>query len=174
MTFFRSKAMHKFIKLNHFFILIGIIFTGVGVTEALRHDESWWPAIFFGMCTLSILLPQLGWKPYLNHLEVSSWGLRRTFGPKLRAKKIEEIAWVDVTKIEVETTDAGPAADDMFFLVHGVAGKGILIPSELAGQHGLVKELQARFPGLDNRALAEASGCCTNAYFLLWSKQTLE
>ena len=166
--------MRKFLNLNHFLLLIGIIFTGVGATEALRHDESWWPAIFFGMCTLSILLPQLGWKSYLNQLEVSSWGLRRTFGPKLRAKKIEEIGWTDVTKIEVETTDAGPAADDMFFWIHGVDRKGILIPSELASQHGLVKELQTRFPGFDNRALAEASGCCTNAYFLLWSKESLE
>ena len=171
---FHSKAMRKLIKLNHFLLLIGIIFTGVGAAEALRHDESLWPAIFFGMCTLSILLSQLGWKPYLNHLEVSSWGLRRTFGPKLRAKKIEEIAWADVAKIEVETTDAGPAADDMFFWIHGAGRKGILIPSELASQHGLVKELQARFTGLDNRALAEASGCCTNAYFLLWSKESLE
>ena len=166
--------IRKIINSHYFLLLTGIIFTGVGVAEALRHDESWWPAIFFGMCTLSVLLSQSDWKPYLNRLELSSWGLRRTFGPKLRAKKIEELAWSDVTKIEVETTDAGPAVDDMFFWIHGTDRKGILIPSELASQYGLVKELQTRFPGLDNRALAEASGCCTNAHFLLWSKESLE
>ncbi|UMR30045.1 hypothetical protein MJ904_24010 [Massilia sp. MB5] len=130
----------------------------------------WWPSIFFGFCAFFMLLEQFGWKPYRNRLEISSSGIRRTFGPALRAKKVEEVAWSDVSKIEVETTDAGPAVDDMFFWIHGASGKGVVVSSEIAGKHGLVKELQARFPGLDNHALAEASGCCSNRHFLLWEK----
>jgi hypothetical protein len=164
----------KLINSNLSHLFGALAFSLVGVSGALKGEVSWWPVAFFGLCTLVFLMQQLGWRPYLNKLELSSWGVRRTFGPQLRAKKIEEVAWNDVSKIEVETTDAGPAADDMFFWIHGPNGKGVIIPSEMAAQHQLVRELQSRFPSLDNRALAEASGCCVNRYFLLWKKRHSE
>ncbi|UTY58983.1 hypothetical protein [Massilia sp. erpn] len=162
--------LRKIGKLKLLHLLGAMAFSAVGVSGAIKGAIPWWPAIFFGFCASFMLLEQFGWKPYLNRLELSSSGIRRTFGPALRAKKVEEVAWLDVSRIEVETTDAGPAVDDMFFWIHGASGKGVVVPSEIAGKYGLVKELQARFPGLDNHALVEASGCCSNRYFLLWEK----
>jgi len=151
-----------------------LTFSLAGIYGAMKGELPWWPALFFGLCAMVFLMERLGWHPYLNKLELSSWGIRRTFGPQLRAKKIEEVAWSEVSKIEVETTDAGPAVDDMFIWIHGSNGKGVIVPSEIAGHHHLIKELQSRFPDLDNRALAEASGCCVNHHFLLWEKHSSE
>jgi hypothetical protein len=116
----------------------------------------------------------IGWRPDIDILEVTDRGICHTWGHALGAKNVEAVAWQDVSKIEVETTNAGPAAEDMFFWIHGVDGKGTVVPNSLASQHNLVKEFQARFPNFDNRALAGASGCSANCHFLLWEKATLE
>lgn len=160
----------KLINSNLLYLFGALAFSFVGVFGVLEGELSWWPASFFGACALTFLMQLLGWRPYLDKLELSPWGIRRKYGPQFRAKKTEEVAWNDIFKIEVETTDAGPAADDMLYWIHGVDERGVVVPSDMAGQHRLVMELQSRFPDLDNRALAEASRCCVNRYFLLWEK----
>jgi hypothetical protein len=117
-----------------------------------------------------LLLIPPGWKAYVDELEINDLGVARRFGPWLRKKKEESVRWQDMTKVEILTTDAGPSSEDLFFILHGADGKGVAISNDLAVKHGLVATLQNRLPGLDNKAIIDASLCIEVRRFLVWQK----
>ena len=120
--------------------------------------------------TLSCVLSYFNWRRAHEELEVSDWGIRRTFGARPDEKNVEAVSWDALSKVEIRTTNSGPWSEDMFFVLHGADGKGALVSNDLAVKHQLVKALQERLPGLDDRAIIEASGCTSNKLFLIWQK----
>lgn len=132
---------------------------------------AWWQAALLAplLAACGVIIA-VGPAPYVNELTITPEGVARRFGHRLRRKKEEKVRWDDLTRVEIETTDAGPFVEDFHFVLHGSGGKGVLVGNDLAVRHGLVSELQARLPGLDNRAIVEASGCTENRSFLLWQK----
>jgi hypothetical protein len=98
-------------------------------------------------------------------LTVDEWGVTRV-GKDLR----ESIAWKDLAWVRIYTTSDGPGAEDFFFTLGGVDGKGCLVPNGLATTSGLLATLQKRLPGLDNAELARAAGSVTEAWFTLWTR----
>jgi predicted metal-dependent HD superfamily phosphohydrolase len=132
----------------------------------------WWLA---GLLT-SVLFPlgafYLAVPPpyYVDELQITAEGVTRHFGSKLRAKKEERVSWDELTKVEIQTTDSGPFAEDFYFLLHGDNGKGVAVSNGVAVKHQLLKVLQERLPGLDNGAVIAASGSTDNRSFLIWER----
>ena len=133
-------------------------------------DMPWWTGAFWTVGFLALLLIPPGWKAFVDELEITNLGVTRRFGPRLRKKKEESVSWQDLNKVEILTTDAGPSSEDFFFILHGRDGKGVAISNDLAVKHGLVATLQNRLPGVDNKAIIEASGSTEVRRFLVWQK----
>jgi hypothetical protein len=159
-----------------FFLAASAVLAAVGLYAASRGEMPRWVGIYFAFLTVVFFLMfvqrpgDLRKHVYVDELEVSAWGVRRIFGPRWRAKKVEAVAWDALCKVDIETNDLGPGAEDMFFLLHGADGTGVLVSNALAVKHRLLEELQRRLPGFDNGAVVEASGCTTNAVFVAWRR----
>lgn len=72
----------------------------------------------------------------------------------------EQVMWHDLQKVEIITTDDGPFAPDVFWLLHGT-DNGCAIPQGATGDGELLEKLQA-LPGFDNGALINAMGSTSN------------
>jgi hypothetical protein len=82
---------------------------------------------------------------------------------------VETVKWSDLRAVLIQTTDAGPLADDVFWILAGEES-GCVVPSEAAGMERLLERLQ-QLPGFDNQALIEAMGSTDNRRFLCWQRQ---
>jgi len=82
---------------------------------------------------------------------------------------MEEVAWANLVRVEILTTDEGPAVDDLFWVLHGANGTGCVVPSEAVPGDALLVRLQA-LPGFDNEAVIRAMSETGNARFLAWEK----
>lgn len=68
----------------------------------------------------------------------------------------EAVDWADLVEVEVLTTAVGVHREDGVVLVlTGTEGRGCLVPSGLAVEHGVIERLHAQ-PGFDGRRLVEA------------------
>jgi hypothetical protein len=154
-------------------VLCGVVLTAAALFLAFQGDVfAGWLAAVFAVCTvlasfnLNLLTPA-------DSIELSTWGVRRRFGPRW-ARKLETVSWNALSKVEIATNGLGPNAEDMFFLLHDSDNKGVVVSGALALKHRLLDELQRRLPGFDNRAVVEASGRTTNARFLVWQRNRSE
>lgn len=80
----------------------------------------------------------------------------------------EIMLWADLEEVAIVTTDDGPFADDVIWVLSG-AGGGCLVPSSANGAEALLARLQA-LPGFDNEAVIQAMGSVENARFVCWRK----
>jgi hypothetical protein len=78
----------------------------------------------------------------------------------------ERVTWEDLQKIEIITTDDGPIAPDIFWLLHGT-NSGCVIPQGAKGHIELLEKLQ-ELPAFDNEAVIHAMGSTSNASFVCW------
>lgn len=81
---------------------------------------------------------------------------------------VEAVRWADLRAVAIRTTDAGPAVDDVFWVLDGGAS-GCVVPSEAEGMDLLLQRLQ-RLPGFDNPAVIQAMSCTDNQEFLCWQR----
>jgi hypothetical protein len=84
---------------------------------------------------------------------------------------VERVRWSDLQIVFIETTDAGPFVDDVFWVLGGNVS-GCVVPSESDGMSTLLERLQ-RLPGFDNNAVIEAMSCAENRRFICWKHPTL-
>jgi hypothetical protein len=166
----RKSPLARVLSSTALYVLVSAAMGAAGLYAAASGEMGWSPGIFFVVCALVLCLGFFDIKPFAETLEVSDWGVRRTFGPKFRRKQVEEVAWGDLALVEVITTDDGPYAEDMFFMLHGANSKGVVVSNDLAVTHDLVMQLQKRLAGFDNLALVKASGLTESGSFLLWQK----
>ena len=83
--------------------------------------------------------------------------------------KLETILWSDIGGVSIVTTDAGPYAEDLYWVLeHRDGRRGPVVPMNAAGEHDLLKAMQRRLAGFDNMAVVEAMGSTRNATFLVW------
>jgi hypothetical protein len=78
------------------------------------------------------------------------------------------VRWSDLQVVFIQTTDAGPAVDDVFWVL-GAGESGCVVPSEADGMSLLVERLQ-RLPNFDNSAVIQAMSCSENREFLCWKR----
>jgi hypothetical protein len=84
----------------------------------------------------------------------------------------DEVRWADVTRARIITTSAGPWADDVYFVLETKEGKGCIVPHDAAARTRLLREMQARLPGLDDRKVIEAMGSTNGNTFVIWELPT--
>jgi hypothetical protein len=133
----------------------------------------WWVGAAFAVCTVLLAWVNLTVLTFVDAIEVSTWGVRRSFGPRW-ARKVQAVSWDALAKVEIVTNGLGPDAEDMFFHLHASDSEDVVVSGALAMKHKLLEELQKRLPGLDNRAVVEASGYTTDARFLVWKRNSVE
>ena len=84
--------------------------------------------------------------------------------------KVETIAWDELRFVLIETTDEGPFATDVFWVLAG-NDSGCVVPMGAAGEDELISKLQA-LPNFDNQAFLEAMSSTTNRRFVCWKRST--
>jgi hypothetical protein len=77
------------------------------------------------------------------------------------------LAWLDVERIFVVTTDEGPRLTDVFFFLEGPSAP-LVVPQDAKGNETLV-DLLVRVKGFDHSAFVKAMGSSDNAEFECWS-----
>lgn len=160
----------KFDIADFVIVTIGLIISVTCVLLAFSAVIPWWVAAIFTPLGIMLAVTVFigGKQPYTNQLVISDQGITRRFGRKFRVKKQESVAWKDLSKVEIETTDEGPVGEDFFYLLHAKHGGGVVVGVRLAVEYNLLKELQQRLPGLDKKTVALASGCTENRSFHIW------
>lgn len=160
----------KFSIADYVMAALGVVLAVACALLASEGAMPWWVAIIFIVVggILGTVIFIAGPRPYINQLEITEHGITRRFGPKFRSKKQESVTWNDLSKVEIDTTNDGPFSEDFFYMLYGKNGNGVVVTNRLAVEHNLLAELQKRLPGLDNRAVALASGCTENRSFVIW------
>ncbi len=83
----------------------------------------------------------------------------------------ERVRWADLQAVLIQTTDAGPAVDDLFWVLVGrQAASGCVVPSEAVGCDRLLERLQ-KLPGFNNEAVILACQCSEGQTFLCWEAE---
>jgi hypothetical protein len=82
--------------------------------------------------------------------------------------KIESVTWNDLKTVAIQTTDSGPFASDVFWLLLGEK-TGCAIPQEATGADELMRRLQ-NLPGFNNEAVIESMTCVENKRFVCWQR----
>lgn len=91
-------------------------------------------------------------------------GARRLYN----GETTHRVLWSDLERVAIRTTDDGPAAEDLFWVLLGSRGSGFVIPAGLVPD-GLVTRLQ-QLPGFDNEALIRAMQSIDDAVFECWRR----
>jgi hypothetical protein len=66
----------------------------------------------------------------------------------------ESVAWSDLQRVEIVSTDHGPFLPDVFWVLHGSSG-GCVVPQGGSGETELLERLQ-QLPGFRNEAMIAA------------------
>ena len=103
--------------------------------------------------------------PYIETITIDDSGISRRAG-----STNEHIRWEDVDEIRIITTGDGPYGEDVFFALVDNLQRGCMITNEAAVEHELVKQLHARFEGIDDAAIVTAMGSTSDASFLIWKR----
>jgi len=78
----------------------------------------------------------------------------------------ESVKWDDLRKVEILTTDEGPYAPDVFWVLCGSTG-GCVVPWGATGEKELMDRLQA-LPGFRSDAIVNAASLTTCNQLLCW------
>jgi hypothetical protein len=83
---------------------------------------------------------------------------------------VESVGWDDLRRVEIVTTDEGPFAPDVFWVLHGTT-TGCVVPQGADGEDQLLQRLQA-LPGFRNEEVIKAMSSAEIARFLCWERGT--
>ena len=84
----------------------------------------------------------------------------------------ECIQWNDLDAVLIETTDGGPLAPDVFWLLLSKDLKsGCIYPQGATGDRALFEELQSRLPGMNHDLVTAAMTTTDNQKFLVWTRE---
>ena len=85
---------------------------------------------------------------------------------------VEKVRWNDLKAVIIETTDEGPFAPDIFWILVGNNETGCVFPGGATGENKIIEEMQKRLNNFDNESLIEAMTSCQNSKFLIWKMNT--
>ena len=84
--------------------------------------------------------------------------------------EFDEIAILDITKIEIVTTDDGPWNEDLWWVFSSKnREEPLCVPQLSLGNERIFNLLESRFTSVDMRAIQKAMGSTSNAKFEVWS-----
>ena len=147
-------------------LLIGAV-SAVFVVIGVTLGGPWYATAFFALCLIAGVLMSVGILPREfppdEHLTIDDEGITRT-ARTLR----EHVAWTDIERVRILTTDQGPQTEDVFFVIDGKNGTGCMVSQELATRGKLLDALQTRLEGLNNAAVIESMLSVENRVFTIW------
>lgn len=79
---------------------------------------------------------------------------------------VEILRWADLRAVLLETTDAGPCAPDVFWILVGI-DEGCVVPWGATGDAVLLARLQ-QLPGFDHEQVVAASSSTDHARYVCW------
>lgn len=79
------------------------------------------------------------------------------------------VAVENLVRVTIVTSDQGPAADDLHWILEEDAGERLLIPNGASGAESLFNALAA-LEGVDYMAVTRAMGQTANDSFVIWAK----
>jgi hypothetical protein len=163
----QSEKRHRSDGLRVAAVSAGFVLLGV----VLRDRVPWYATAFFVVCLAVGVLMALGWRPKelppAEHLTIDDAGITRS------AKGLREhVAWGDVVRVRIMTTDEGPWGEDVFFILEGRSGAGCVVPHDLAVRGQLLEALQSRLEGMNNAAVIESMLSIENRMFTVWEEKS--
>jgi len=84
---------------------------------------------------------------------------------------VEKARWSELKAVLIETTDDGPFAPDVFWVLIGENDTGCVFPTGATGAGEIMKEMQKRLNDFDNESLIKAMASCENNMFLIWKSE---
>ena len=139
--------------------------TVISAVTALNGMHGWTPTIVAARLAMVFLaIPNLGSRGK-EFVQVDDEGVAVETD-----QGIERVAWGEIQRVRILTTDAGPWSEDVFFLLEGAANKGCAVPHDAAVRTKLLEELQSRLKGVRDEKVIEAMGCTSNNSFTIWEK----
>jgi len=100
-------------------------------------------------------------------VQIDAWGVKRLDGSG------EAVAWRDLQRVMIVTTDQGPCQEDFYWLLEGENGTGVAISGEQAEACKLLAALQEECASFNNEAVIEAASATVNERFLIWERARL-
>ena len=154
-------------------IAVSFAFTAFGVFLVITSGASLLPAVFFGFClAIGLLSP---WLERRARARREAWSERVEFDDTairrlLPNGTVESITWDELAAIDIMTTDGGPYAEDVFWLLMSRdQSRGCAVAGGAGGFTDLLPRLQA-LPGFDNGEVIKAMGSAVNARFVVWRR----
>lgn len=83
----------------------------------------------------------------------------------------DRVRWQDIVKIQVLTTDEGPAVCDVFFVLLDANDRGVVIPQDKQAEFNSVLEKVTAYPGFDHALFIESMGHTQVKWFTIWEKK---
>lgn len=83
-------------------------------------------------------------------------------------RRLVRIAWNELRMVAIVSNDGGPTEDELFFVLHGTAGRLLTISHDESIECGLLPVLQ-RLPGFDHAKLSDASCCTEHGELVCWT-----
>ncbi len=84
---------------------------------------------------------------------------------------VMNVAWPDITSVEIRTTPCGPWLADVFWEVFVAEDtRAVVYPNGATGERAVLDAMATRLPGLDHRAVGAAMACTTGRIFTVWRK----
>lgn len=168
MSFIRPEARRFLYRIRE--VLAGLVLLAVGLVLGLSTSGvAYWlavgilvlgGAVFFTGLQRARIRPREGGRGVVELDE----GALRYLTPEGGAV----IALPTVTRIEIETTDEGPVADDLFW-IFTTPETTARIPASAHGSEKLIDALAA-FPGASYEQVIAASGSTGGRLFIIWQK----
>lgn len=82
----------------------------------------------------------------------------------------QTVLWTDLVGVAIKTTDDGPFAPDVFWVI-SAKDNVLLYPGGATGEQEILRRLQ-ELPNFNNEAVIAAAGCTDNNVFVCWKKDT--
>ncbi|MBV9497668.1 MAG: hypothetical protein JOZ54_25765 [Acidobacteria bacterium] len=82
----------------------------------------------------------------------------------------ETIAWDDLQRIVLHTTDGGPDQPDILWELHPAFGRSVMFPSAATGEVDFMYDAQ-KLPGFRDESLVRAMTSAENGSFLVWERE---
>lgn len=83
--------------------------------------------------------------------------------------RVETLLWSELGIVGIVTTDSGPFAADLFWLLQSADRRhSLTVPLGALGESDLLHMMQARLKGFDNMSVVEAMSSVGSAGFTVW------
>ena len=140
-------------------------FAAISVINAWRGVHGWGvPIVFGGIALVLLIVPNLG-RRARESVQVDDTGVAVD-----TKDGVERVSWAELGRVRILTTQDGPWAEDVYFVLETEDGRGCVVPHEAAVRTQLLEALQSRLPGIRDDKVIEAMGSTSDRSFTIWER----